>query len=90
MNKDQVKSTKDMPIQYIIVKHAGSSWKAHFDKDPKISPVHLGYSAAYSYSGKSAGVKLSYFNPAKAQADCKKLNASNPVGDYAVCVLLDR
>ena len=73
---------------YTIVKYAGDDkWEHYFDTDPK-KGVRISHSAFYTYSGSSAGIKLSYESAEEANADLKKINGDNPCGDYAVCIVI--
>lgn len=74
---------------YAVVKHAGRHWDFYFVEDPKQTGVDISYSAGYTFSGSNTGCKPSYTCRQEAQAACDKLNAINPVGDYAVCPVLD-
>lgn len=74
---------------FIIVKNAGViSWRHYFLEDPKAGPVHPTYSCHETYTGKELGIKPSYEDFIEAEAHCKKLNEVNPVGDYAICQLM--
>lgn len=73
-------------MRFTIVKHAGSLWNYYWLEDPK-DGVDESSSAFFSHSGKMAGVELSYSidDLPLAEQHCKKLNESNPCGDYAIC-----
>ena len=74
---------------YIIVKNAGNSWNYYFLEDPKEGSVHPSYSSHDSYTGVNLDIKPSYEDFDEAQRDCERMNKENPVGDYAVCKLMD-
>lgn len=76
-------------MQYIIVKHGGSSWNHYFMEDPKEGTVHPSYSTHDSHTGMDLAIKPSYEDFDEAQQDCERMNKENPVGDYAVCKLME-
>jgi len=45
-------------------------------------------SAHFTPTGLSLGLKHSYASPEEAEIDCKKINADNPCGGYAVCPVI--
>jgi len=76
-------------MSYTIVKHAGSTWGEYFSEDPKEDVVHPSYSCHKTYTAEKFSVKQVYENHSEATEDCKRLNEDNPVGDYAVCKLME-
>ena len=74
--------------EYVVVKHADDVyWEHYFLDDPKLG-VHKMRSAHFTPTGLSLGLKHSYASPEEAEIDCKKINADNPCGGYAVCPVI--
>ncbi len=77
-------------MKYIIVKHAGNTWEHYFNEDPKSgNGVHISHSAAYTHTGRQLNIQETYLNKDEVDTHCKLINERNPVGDYAVCRLLE-
>lgn len=75
-------------MDWIIVKHAGDNSKFfYFEDDPKMG-CHESYSAYFTPTGKTIA-KQKYDDYEEAQQDCALLNTVNPVGDYAVCPVIE-
>lgn len=77
-------------MQYIIVKHAGDTWNHYFNEDPHVgNGVHVSHSVAFTHTGKQLNIQETYQDKDIADKDCVLLNKRNPIGDYAVCRLLE-
>lgn len=73
---------------YVIVKHAGHSWSMYYESDPKLG-VHISYSAHSTHTGSVVGIQDSYDSEEEGTEDLRKMLIANPVGDYAICKVLE-
>lgn len=74
--------------KFTIVKHAGKTWEKYWRYDPKLgTSIEINYTL--SSIEKICNIKESYKDLNEAKKACELINKVNPIGDYAICPIID-